>query len=89
MRGFLFGTNTMGFIVVAVYFLRFWTRTRDLLFLLFSLSFGVQAVAEVAFAFAAVPNESRPEFYWPRMVAYTLILAGIAHKNLKPTPPAG
>lgn len=68
----------------ALFFLRFWQRTKDLLFLLFSASFFILARSDTFFALeAASPAESRPLFYLPRFVAYALILAAIAVKNRK------
>ncbi|HEX3596864.1 MAG TPA: DUF5985 family protein [Polyangiaceae bacterium] len=84
MNEFLLGAVAMGFLTVAFYFLRFWQRTRDTLFLLFSISFFVQAVSNTVFALIADPTEGRAVFYLPRLVAYALILAAIAGKNLRP-----
>jgi Trk-type K+ transport system membrane component len=65
----------------ALFFLRFWQRTKDLLF---SASFFILARSDTFFALeAASPAESRPLFYLPRFVAYALILAAIAVKNRK------
>ena len=86
MNQFLLGANAMGFMLVSAYFFRFWQRTRDALFVWFSLSFAVQAVAQGTFAaFAASANESRPAFYLPRLLAYCLILIAIVAKNRSST----
>ena len=84
MTDFLAGACAMAFVVAALFFLRFWQRTRDLLFLLFSVAFIVLACSDTFLALAAAsPAESRPIFYLPRLVAYLLILAAIALKNRK------
>jgi len=82
---FLLGAVSMGFVVVAIFFARFWQRTRDALFLLFAVSFAVQGLGHMMFAVEADPAESRPLFYLPRLLAYCLLLAGIAFKNRGPS----
>ncbi len=84
MTTFLFGAVAMAFVVVALHFLRFWQKTRDLLFLSFAVSFLIQAGSQLALAASANVSESRPIFYVPRLIAYLLLLGGIASKNLVP-----
>jgi len=86
MNEFLMGAVVMGFVVAALFFFRFWRKTGDVLFLLFCVSFLVQAAARMTFALVANPTEQRPVFYLPRLFAYLLILGGITSKNLKPRP---
>jgi hypothetical protein len=47
---FLHGATSMGSIVAALYFLRFWRDTRDRLFVLFSVAFAVLALNRAALA---------------------------------------
>ena len=87
MNQLLGGAVVMAFVVVALYFWRFWRQTRDTLFLLFSISFLVQGLSHTALALSPDPTEGRPAFYVPRLVAYVLIVAGIVSKNLRRSPP--
>ena len=89
MNEFLGGAAAMGFVVAALYFLRFWRSTRDVLFLLFAVAFLLEGGSHAALALEANPLEARPVFYLPRLLAYLLIIAGIVSKNVKPKPPAG
>src|SRR5688500_1685217 len=50
MMLFLHGATSMGCIVAALYFLRFWRDTRDRLFVLFSIAFAVLAANRAALA---------------------------------------
>ena len=44
MIEYLSGAVTMGFVVAAIFFLRFWRRTSDRLFLSFALAFALLAL---------------------------------------------
>lgn len=87
MNEFLRGAEAMGFVVVAMYFVRFWRSSRDVLFLLFAIAFLLEAASHVALAVNADPLERRPLFYLPRLGAYLLIIAGIVSKNVGARPP--
>lgn len=78
---FLRGAIAMGHLVAGLFFLRFFTRTRDRLFLMFCISFWLLGVLRVAMLFVADPAEQH-YLYWLRLVAYLLILVAIIDKNL-------
>ena len=48
---FLTGAGTMGFVVAAVFFFRFWHETRDRLFVLFAIAFGMGVVSGVVLSY--------------------------------------
>jgi hypothetical protein len=79
----LWGATAMACVVIALFFLRFWTRTRELLFMLFALGFAMLAVNWIGLALASVQSEARTYFFIVRLAAFLLILGGILHKNLK------
>jgi hypothetical protein len=88
MNEFLRGAEAMGFVVVALHFLRFWRASRgDVLFLLFAIAFLLEASSHAALAIHGDPLEQRPVFYLPRLAAYLLIIAAIVSKNLRRGPP--
>ena len=80
------GAVAMGFVVGGLFFLRFWARTRQALFLLFAIGFVLEAVGRIALAAESNPFEQRVIFYLPRLSAYLLIIAGIVSKNLPSKP---
>ena len=80
------GAESMGFVVGALFFVRFWVRTRQNLFLFFAVGFLLEAMGRVALAVDGNPFEQRVIFYLPRLLAYLLIIAGIASKNLPSRP---
>lgn len=83
MREFLCGALVMGSAVVGLFFLRFWTKSRDRFFLYFALSFWILGVNWWFIAFAA-QDEPQTALYSLRLVAFGLIILGIWEKNRQP-----
>ncbi|RYF55341.1 MAG: hypothetical protein EOO29_53930 [Comamonadaceae bacterium] len=81
METLLAGTVAMGSAVVALFFFRFWHRTRDRFFLYFAASFLIEAGNRVALALVDHASEDEPMFYMVRLLAYGLILVAIWQKN--------
>ena len=78
---FLRGAIAMGHAVAGLFFLRYYVRSRDTLFLMFSIAFFALGSIRVAMIFLADPMEQH-YLYWVRFFAYLLILAAIVMKNL-------
>ena len=76
------GALAMASGVVGLFFLRFWKTLGDRLFLFFALAFWVLAAewAVLGGLQEAMP-ETRNYVYLPRLLAFTLIVAGIWDKN--------
>jgi len=68
-------------LVAALFFLRFWIRTRDMFFLLFAMAFGVDGVTRLVLAVGRWPDEHEPYFYLPRLLMFGLIIAAVISKN--------
>lgn len=79
--GFLSGAVTMGFVIAALFFLRFHKRTGDGLFLAFALAFALLGLVQALLAFANIPLEERSWIYLIRLAAFALILVAIWRKN--------
>jgi hypothetical protein len=75
------GAVAMASFVATVFFLRFWRQTRDTLFLLFAIAFGVDAVTRFVLGLVHPSDEAEPLFYMARLATFMLIAAGIALKN--------
>ena len=67
--------------VIGCFFLRFWRVTRDRFFLLFGLSFWIEAVNRVLLGSLPAWREDMPAYYLVRLLAYGLILYAIIDKN--------
>lgn len=80
MIEFLSGALTLGFVIIGVWFLRFWKRTRDRLFLSFAIAFLLFALNQFLTFFITWEREIRYE-YFLRVLGFFVILFGIARKN--------
>lgn len=78
---FLSGAAALGFFACCLFFLRFWKRTRDPLFLAFALSFALLGLGQTVVALAQVPTEEKGALYLIRLSAFLLILVAIYRKN--------
>lgn len=78
---FLLGVIVTASFAVAAFFLKFWRKTRDLLFLGFAAAFIIEGLNRFSFLLLPHPNEGAPLIYGVRLFAYLLILAAIVHKN--------
>jgi hypothetical protein len=81
LYNFISGAVTMGFAVASLFFLRFWMRTRDSLFLSFGLAFLLLGLVQALLALGNVPVEERSWIYFLRLLAFSLILISIWRKN--------
>lgn len=71
-------------LVAGLIFLRYWRSSRDRFFLLFALSFLIEALNRVLMIEMPPSSESEPLHYLVRLVSYGLILYAIWDKN-RPT----
>lgn len=80
---FLSGAVSMGFLICSLFFLRFWSRTRDELFLAFAVAFLLLCIGQALMALAGIPVEERSWIYLFRLAAFLLIIIAIWRKNLR------
>ena len=78
---FLAGAVSFGFFVCALFFLRYWRRSRDELFLAFATAFALLGAGQAVLALASIPTEERGSVYLIRLIAFLLILFAIYRKN--------
>jgi phosphoglycerol transferase MdoB-like AlkP superfamily enzyme len=78
---FLNGASTMGFVVAAVFFARFWDETRDRLFAIFAVAFAALAANRALLALVALGREAQPYLYVVRLAAFVLIAYAVVDKN--------
>lgn len=78
---FLSGAVAFGFLVIGLFFIRFWYRLRDPLFFWFALAFWLLGAAQSTLALANIPVEERSAIYLIRLAAFLLILFAIFRKN--------
>jgi hypothetical protein len=81
LSAFFSGLITMGFLISGLFFLRFWTRTRDVLFIAFAAAFVLLAANQALVILIDVPREERSWIYLFRVAAFGIIIAAIIWKN--------
>lgn len=83
MLYFLSGASTFGLFVAGLFFLRFWRRTGDTLFLAFSLAFALLGLAQIVIATINIYFEDSSAAYLIRLAAFAIIIVAIGRKNRK------
>jgi len=81
LHAFLTGFGTMGFLVAAAFFVRFWRETQDRLFVLFAVAFAALGLNRALVALLAPARESQPYLYLIRLGAFVVIAWAVIDKN--------
>jgi peptidoglycan/LPS O-acetylase OafA/YrhL len=81
MFSFVSGLITAGFGIAGLFFLRYWQRSRDKLFLAFAAAFWLLALNQALLVVSGVAAEDQSWFYLLRLAAFVLIILGIWLKN--------
>lgn len=82
MFEFLAGMTAAGFLVAALFFFKFWRRTRDSLFAIFGISFTLFALSQMASLLFEAPHDDKTWIYLLRLAGFILLLAAIVRKNM-------
>lgn len=83
MIEFMSGAVTMGYLVAAGFFTRFWRQTADRLFLAFAAAFVLLALNQSLAQWIGAADERVGYTYLLRVLGFVLILAAIVDKNLR------
>jgi hypothetical protein len=83
MLDFTAGLITMGHLVAALFFFRFWRRTGDGLFATFGCAFLLFALNQALVALSGLSREEASWFYLLRLAGFGLIIVAIALKNAR------
>jgi hypothetical protein len=75
------GAVAMGCATASLFFLRFWRRSADRLFLRFAQAFVLLSLSYVLVGTIAASTEWQPYIFSVRLVAYGLIVFAIFEKN--------
>ncbi|HEX8276506.1 MAG TPA: DUF5985 family protein [Longimicrobiaceae bacterium] len=81
MSALISGAMAMAYLVSGLFFLRFWKDTRDRLFLIFAVAFGLLAVQRTLLTALAEQPDAHLPLYGVRLLAFLLIIAAIVDKN--------
>lgn len=77
----LSGALMMACLVTGLFFIRFWKKTYDRLFLIFSFAFFLLSVERLVLGYLGNRSEPTPEVYYIRLAAFVMILIAIVDKN--------
>ena len=83
MAAFTAGALTLGWLAIGVFFLKFWRRTGDGLFLAFAIAFALLATNQAVPVLFGVPSENQGYIYLLRLAAFVLIILAVLRKNLR------
>ncbi|HEX6912536.1 MAG TPA: DUF5985 family protein [Longimicrobium sp.] len=75
------GVLVMSYLIVGLFFLRFWHETRDRLFGIFAAAFWMLAVQRFLLVLLEVTPREDVWLYALRLLAFVLILVAIIDKN--------
>ena len=78
---FFQGFSAAGAFVAGLLFFRFWRESRDRLFAFFGAAFWLMALSWTLLGLFSPTEETRPYIYAIRLVAFLLLIVGIADKN--------
>ena len=78
---FVAGAMTAGYLLAALFFLRFWTRTRERLFAAFALAFCLMGANQAVAGFSRYQHAESSEAYLLRLAAFLLILFAMWWQN--------
>lgn len=78
---FMGGALTTGYSIAGLFFLKFWARTRDVLFLVFAAAFVMMAINQAIPVLLGIPQEEQSPAYLFRLAGFVLIIAAVLVKN--------
>jgi uncharacterized membrane protein HdeD (DUF308 family) len=81
IEGFLIGVIATSSLIAGIFFLKYWRRTRDSLFLAFAAAFLIEGLNRTAMGLLGRPNEAQLWSYLLRFFAFAIIVVGIVNKN--------
>ena len=75
------GALMMACFVAGLFFLRFWKKTHDKLFIMFAIAFFILSFERLALGYLGINHELLPKVYLIRLSAFIMILLAIVQKN--------
>jgi uncharacterized protein DUF5985 len=83
MNQFIYGVNTMGFLVAGLFFWRFWRKSTDALFVFFAAAFLLFALDQFFLSLEAAVPASHDWAFFFRLAGFGLLIFAVLRKNLK------
>ncbi len=83
MTDFAYGVIAAGYLIAGVFFLRFWSKTRESLLLIFACAFWLLAISQTLLGLLDLDREEQSWIYLIRLLAFSLIIVGIVSVNMR------
>ncbi len=80
---FVSGLIVAGYLVIALFFLKFWRQSRDRLFIFFSVAFWLLALQRALLTLLVLSDATTVVLYGLRALAFLMIVYAIVDKNRK------
>ncbi len=81
LNPFISGAFVMACATVALFYGRYWIRTRDRLFAILAVAFVMLAIERFVLGFVPAQMEGRHLIFLLRLAAYATIIVGVVDKN--------
>lgn len=78
---FVSGLLTAGYLVIGLYFLRFWRQSADRLFAFFAFAFLLLAIQRSLLTLSSATDDTAVWLYGLRAFAFLIIIYAIVDKN--------
>ena len=78
---YLSGILTLGYVITATFFLKFWRGTRERLFGWFAASFLLLAAQRFLLTISGEWGEQHTWIYSLRLLAFLILIVGVVEKN--------
>lgn len=78
---FIYGAVMMASVVASLFFLKFWQKTKDRFFAIFSSAFMLFAIERWISVIMATQDETRTWIFMIRLLAFVLIIGAVVDKN--------
>jgi len=84
LQVFVSGGLTVGHLVAALFFLRFWATSKRFLFAVFATAFVLMAGTQALPILLGIPREYQSFVYLMRLTAFLLIIYGVLRHSFEP-----
>ena len=81
----LAGALLLSYLLAGMYFVQFWRRTGDRLFVHFAVAFWLFVLNQLVTAIPSLADDTAGYEYLLRVLGFLVIIAGIIDKNRRPS----
>jgi Ca2+/Na+ antiporter len=75
------GAIMLACFVIGIFFIKFWKKTHDKLFIMFAIAFWILSIERLVLGAIGTQHELGPKVYLIRLSSFIMILFAIIQKN--------